>query len=65
MIEWYVRFIPKDEEERLVVLPSRWRLLLWLLVNLWRCRYLTFFASDFYDDYSEVRLQTPTLFKIR
>lgn len=51
MIEWYVRFVPRDGEERLIVLPSRRRLLLWLLVNLWRCRYLTFFASDFYDDY--------------
>ena len=51
MTEWFVRFVPTDGEERLVVLPSRRRLLLWLLRNLWRCRYITIFASDFYDGY--------------
>lgn len=50
MIEWYVRFILADGEERLVVLPSRLRLILWLLKHLWRCRYITTFASDFYDE---------------
>lgn len=51
MIEWFVRYILEDGEECLVVLPSRRRLLLWLIRNLWRCRYLTIFASDFYDGY--------------
>lgn len=51
MIEWYVRFILADGEEYLVVLPCRFKLVLWLLWNLHRCRYLTIFASDFYDGY--------------
>ena len=51
MIEWYIRFTPADREERLIVLPNRCKLLLWLLRNLWRCRYITIFASNFYDDY--------------
>lgn len=56
MIEWFVRFIPEVGEESLVVLPSRWRLLLWLLRNLRRCRYVTFFASDFYENMYEEEL---------
>ena len=51
MIEWYVQYALADGDDHLVVLPSRLRLLLWLLRNLRRCRYVTFFASDFYDAY--------------
>ena len=51
MMEWSVQFVLADKEECLIVLPSRMKLLVWLLTNIWRCRYLTIFAGDFYDDY--------------
>lgn len=47
---WRVRFVLSDGSEHREVLPSRFRLILWVFWNLWRCRCLTIFPSDFYDE---------------
>ena len=42
MKEWWVWYDFHDsyEEETLVVLPSLWKVLLWFLLNAWKCRHI-------------------------
>ena len=47
---WRVRVILSDGSERREVLPSRFRLVLWALRNLWRCRCMTIFPCGLHDE---------------
>lgn len=41
MKEWWIYFWhPGDaaDAERLVILPSRWKLLKWFVLNAWKCK---------------------------